>query len=77
MERWKYDSKGNGNLKSCPRIDNFLSDLLALCRKHQLCIGHEDTHGSFMIHQLDENVTAWMNDADDSTAMKSQIRIRW
>lgn len=76
MERWKYKSDGNGKFKSCPKIDDFLSDILAVCRKHQLCIGHEDTHGAFLIHCLDENVTMWMNDASDATEMKSRVRDR-
>jgi hypothetical protein len=43
--------------------EEFLDDLIALYRKHQLCLGHEDAHGSFLIEPLAEWNIKWVSDA--------------
>lgn len=41
-------------------IDQFLEDLHALCAKHNLSIGHEDTQGAFVIHPWNAHNWDWM-----------------
>lgn len=42
----------------------FLSELSALCRKHNVSIGHEDGHGAFELLDFDETLMEWLCDAD-------------
>lgn len=64
MKRWsvaKTDHVEN------PRIDAFLSDVVAVCRKHGLSISHEDGHGAFEVVCLDDGYLDWLLDAHDCT----------
>lgn len=36
-----------------PEVDAFLSEIIAVCIKHNLMIGHEDTHGAFIVMPCD------------------------
>lgn len=47
-------------------IDAFLGDLAEVCKKHQMSLSHEDTHGSFQVCEYDEGISEWMMDADDA-----------
>lgn len=49
--------------REVPRADAFLADLIAVCRKHGLCLSHEDQHGSFIVAPLDELYIEWLNNA--------------
>ena len=46
-------------------IDDFLSDIDKVCRKHGLSISHEDSHGGFKIVEYDESMRDWLNDGED------------
>ena len=48
-----------------PRIDeqdaqDFLSELMMICIKHQLSISHEDGHGAFLIVPYDKHYETWL-----------------
>lgn len=49
-----------------PDIDAFLADVEAVCRKHNLSIGHEDGHGAFEVEALDEFNIKWLKNAHDN-----------
>lgn len=46
-------------------IDDFLIDIINICKKHNLSIGHEDTHGAFLIFPYDEDLVTWLKNARD------------
>jgi len=46
------------------KVDRFLSEIHAVCKKHGLCIEHEDSHGSFIIESYSKGSDFdWLNDA--------------
>jgi hypothetical protein len=61
VRRW--DCNTNTEIED-PRIDAFLADLVAVCRKHDLSIGHEDEHGAFVVRlNFDEDDATWLRAA--------------
>lgn len=42
----------------------FLQALIELCCKHGKVISHEDTHGSFIVRNLNEDDLNWLEEAD-------------
>lgn len=64
MRRWNtQQEKEIENSK----IDAFLTEIAAVCRKHSLSISHEDGHGAFEIEEFDEYLMAWLYRAHDGT----------
>lgn len=57
-QRWKFQ----GYIED-PRVDAFLSDVLAVCKRHGMAISHEDSQGGFEIVPLIEGDTGWLNAA--------------
>jgi hypothetical protein len=45
------------------RVDNFLNEIIKVCKKYDLSISHEDHHGAFEIEDLDEYNLDWLSDA--------------
>ena len=45
------------------KMDAFLDEIEAVCRKHNLSISHEDHHGSFIIEEFSEHCMEWLNAA--------------
>ena len=50
-----------GQYVPAPRIDAFIEDIIAVCRKHNLWLSHEDEHGSFEVKA--ESTETWLRDA--------------
>ena len=61
-ERWDVDAKAR---RRSPRADRFLADILAVCRKHGLVLGHEDTHGAFEVLPYSDEVAQWLDSATE------------
>jgi hypothetical protein len=64
MKRWSV-------LARCevenPKIDAFIEEVIAVCKKHKLSISHEDGHGAFQIDDFDERDAEWLREAHDIT----------
>lgn len=45
----------------------FLTDLVAVCRKHGLALGHEDIHGGFEVRPYSDALIEWLQAAADVT----------
>jgi len=64
MERW--NTKNCCNMEN-KKIDAFLTEVIAVSQKHNLSIGHEDTHGEFIVQKFSQNNADWLMDATDET----------
>lgn len=61
-KRWKRAQDAYGE---APDVDAFLAEIEAVCRKHNLSLGHEDEYGSFVVEEFSEQNVKWLNDASD------------
>lgn len=65
--RWVKRGSRSGSYEpeeSTEAVDAFLEEIEAVCRKHNMSIGHEDTGGSFIITTpVDEEHIGWLNEA--------------
>ena len=59
-EYFNYDTNVFG---PSPRVDAFLKDLLLVYEKHGLSLGHEDTHGAFIVYPLVKTNVDWLSAA--------------
>lgn len=51
-----------------PAVKTFLDELVALCKKHNLALSHEDGHGAFQVYAgMDSFTEEWLLDAADCT----------
>ncbi len=62
-ERWIENIRKHG--ESDLAVDAFLQEIIAVCRRHQMCIEHEDHEGAFRIEPMDENSLDWLAEAHD------------
>lgn len=60
MKRWSEAALGHVEDSS---IDAFIEDLIAVCRKHNKSLGHEDSHGAFLVEKLNEDNIGWLRAA--------------
>jgi len=59
--RWSYKE---GKNKDSPKVDAFLADIHEVCKKHRLCIEHEDNQGGFIIEKYkSEKDFEWLDAA--------------
>lgn len=49
----------SGNISE-EQANEFLSEIEELCRKHNISISHEDTHGAFILERFDEDLLEWL-----------------
>lgn len=62
-ERWIRPFGEDGKYGCTPKADAFLREIVQVCEKHGMWLGHEDGHGAFKIVQ---NSTAeWLSRAYD------------
>ena len=64
MKRWNSAKKAYGENH---KVDAFLEEIWAVCEKHQLCLGHEDRHGAFLVQPIVAENRRWLFDAHDDT----------
>lgn len=61
MKRWSQEA---GERVENPKIDAFIEDVLGTCRKHNMSIGHEDSHGAFIVYgHFSEVMADWLRSA--------------
>ena len=63
MKRW---SMKGGNVEN-EKVDNFLKEVVDVCRKHGFSISHEDSNGAFKVENYDDDHSIWLMDAHDNT----------
>jgi hypothetical protein len=52
------------------KLGAFKEELIALYRKHGVSIGHEDSHGAFIIRDFRESDVIWTVDATNEATEK-------
>ncbi len=77
MTRWFNGSRGDrsgSGMVSTPKVDAFMDELEAVCVKHGFSIGHEDTHGGFIVSRFSSRTMKWLRAAalDDSVGEKDR-----
>ena len=45
------------------KVNEFLEEIIKLCKKYKLSISHEDTQGSFIIEEYSEKNIKWLQQA--------------
>lgn len=60
-----------------PTIEAFLDDIEAVCKKHLLSIGHEDSQGGFKIEEFDDYNIDWLRAAEDCTMTPKEVYTYW
>lgn len=56
-----------------PEVVAFLKDLADVCKKHGMSLGHEDSHGGFLVEPWDEYNEEWMLDAAEVVPDKPKL----
>lgn len=54
-------------MASDSQVKRFLEEIEEVSRKHNLVIGHEDSHGAFLVEDFDERNIRWLKDANNET----------
>jgi hypothetical protein len=72
MKRWdnRIDYLKNQKVTN-KKADNFLNEIISICKKYNLSIAHEDIGGAFIICNYDINNIKWLNSASISKYCKS------
>ena len=64
MKRWKTIE---GREVENEKIDAFLAEIVEVSKRHGLSIGHEDSHGGFLVHTFSQDNADWLMAAADQT----------
>lgn len=64
-KRWHRKLKQE--VKSPRRVEEFLIEVVELCRLHNVSISHEDMHGAFVIDEFKVENLEWLMDAHINT----------
>ena len=64
MKRWKSSFQEVMENKA---IDIFLTEIIAVSKKHGFSISHEDGQGAFMVTEYTEGNSLWLWNAQDDT----------
>lgn len=62
MERWVPKK---GKFVEEKKVDDFILEVIEVCKKHKMSIGHEDPHGSFVVHKFSQKSAEWLMEAED------------
>lgn len=45
-------------------VDEFLKEILSVCKKHNMVLSHEDRHGAFEVENYKDSYEKWLMDAN-------------
>lgn len=60
MERYNRKTKTSAEN---PKVEKFINELTAVCKKHGFSLSHEDTQGAFIVEPYSDSNIQWLNDA--------------
>ena len=58
-----WNAKTGESVKIPNNVIDFYNDLIAVFKKHNLSISHEDYHGSFLVENYNEQNIEWLKNA--------------
>ena len=61
MQNWSLSL--SRHVDTPQNVSDFLTEYKALCQKYNLSLGHEDTHGAFIIDVYNEYDIDWVRQA--------------
>lgn len=60
-KRWSSEHK---KYVESAKIDDFLAEIAEVCKRHGLALGHEDSHGAFVVEEFEDwYIDEWLNHA--------------
>lgn len=63
---WNTSRWHNGDwhpMSDFPKVEAFLDEYEAVCRKHGFSLSHEDGHGAFIIEPYNDDSIKWVRGA--------------
>jgi len=63
MDNKTYDSIEQRYIETPEELTNFFNEIEAVCKKYNLSISHEDTHGGFEIKRYNLENIQWLKNA--------------
>jgi hypothetical protein len=69
----KYWHTEYGKYKQNEAVDAFIVDLFSLYEKHNMSLGHEDNHGSFIVNKNCEYNRDWVKNASVEVEKTNEI----
>lgn len=64
LKHWNPNKQG---YVENPRIDAFIQDIIAVCKKHRLSLTNEETGAGYVVRPYDETVNLYLVEAWDQT----------
>jgi hypothetical protein len=64
MKRWSKRKRADHENVA---IDQFIEDVIRVCKKHGYSIEHEDAHGAFEVVPFNDDASEWLRAAADAT----------
>ena len=62
-----YKSKNELKSDKNSNVTSFIKEVQDICRKYQISISHEDSHGSFILTDYNDLYIDYLNDAINET----------
>ncbi len=72
FEGKRWDKDGRRHSLNQP-VDLFLADVLAVCKRHNMSISHEDRHGGFIVEPYSAYNASWLFEAAFSKKNEAPI----
>ena len=60
MNRW---SNSKFKYVDDEKVDAFLAEVVEVCRKHGMSLGHEDSQGAFLVENFRDSNSRWLMQA--------------
>ena len=63
MRTDRWDLVAKKSIASPAAVEAFLDEYEALCKKHELCLAHEDHGGGFIVERIRKQTIQWVRGA--------------
>ena len=67
MKRWNSHAR---DMVEDPAIDEFLAEIVDVCKRHGMSISHEDNHGAFIVESFSDRNASWLLHAHSVSARR-------
>ena len=59
-------------MKKTSKVEAFLQEVVEVCKKHGMAIGHQDSQGAFVVEAFTQESVEWLLDAVVSKELKGE-----